>query len=279
MPLPLDGSWAKVERAVEHLRALDLGCKIFLQTKPYYIAAEFEPEAEPYAVLLRVRAPVPIALSVIVGDFLHHLRSALDQAAWLLACRSTPAAELWASKVARSISWPFVDDPTKLETHGLGCRVADDARAVLDRAQPYQETPRTRTLGRLNDLWNIDKHRVVHGGWSQIDLSDVRFVPRAIHLGEFPSREEFVWPGDRAAEDRTPIAYIYFEPPPGGMPPTAEVDVKGDPKAQIVFGARGGGIGYTINGLAQLADHVAATLSEVAALPEEPPDAGRRRRA
>jgi hypothetical protein len=36
------------------------------------------------------------------------------------------------------------------------------------------------------------------------------------------------------------------------------------PKVQIVFGSRGGGIGHTINGLAQLVDHLAAPLSEVA---------------
>jgi hypothetical protein len=160
MPLSLDGPWAKVERAVEDLRVLNLGCKVFVQTKPYYIAAEFVPEAERHAILLRVREPVPIALSVIVGNFLH-LRFALDQAAWLLACRSTPPAELWNSNVARSISWPIVDDPAKLQNHGLGCRVADDAGAVLDRAQPYQGTDRTRALQRLDALWNIDKHRVV----------------------------------------------------------------------------------------------------------------------
>src|SRR3954447_18888315 len=97
LPLSLDGPWAKVDRAAEHLRALDLGCKVFLHTKPYYVAAEFDAEAERHAILLRVREPVPIVLSVIVGDFLHDLRSALDQAAWLLACRSTPADELWKS--------------------------------------------------------------------------------------------------------------------------------------------------------------------------------------
>ncbi len=131
MPLSLDGPWAKVERAVEHLRALEFGSKIFIQTKPYFVAAEFDAEAERHAILLRVREPVPIALSVVVGDFLHDLRSALDQAAWLLACRSTTAAELWQPNVATSITWPFVDDPAKLQHHGLGCRVADDARAVL----------------------------------------------------------------------------------------------------------------------------------------------------
>ncbi len=221
---------------MEHLRALDLGCKVFVQTKPYYIAAEFEPEAERHAILLRVREPVPIALSVIVGDFLHDLRSALDQAAWLLACRSTPPAELWKSNVARSISWPFVDDPAKLQNHGLGCRLADDARAVLDRAQPYQGTDRTRALQRLDALWNFDKHRVVHAGWGQIDLSGVSFVPRAIHLDELATRQEVVWPADWAAADRTPIAYVYFESPPGGQRRTAQVDVSGEPKAQIVFG-------------------------------------------
>ena len=90
MSLPLPGPWAKVDRAIEHLKALDLGCQVFLEKKPYYVAAEFEPDAGRHAVLLRVRQPVPLALSVVVGDFLHDLRSALDQAAWLLACRSNP---------------------------------------------------------------------------------------------------------------------------------------------------------------------------------------------
>ena len=146
MSLPLPGPWAKVDRAIEHLKALDLGCQVFLETKPYYVAAEFEPDAGRHAVLLRVRQPVPLALSVVVGDFLHDLRSALDQAAWLLACRSNPVADLWQPNIARVIEWPFLDDPAKLPYHGLGCRIAEDARAVLDRAQPYQGTDRSRAL-------------------------------------------------------------------------------------------------------------------------------------
>jgi hypothetical protein len=271
VPLPLDGPWAKVDRAVEHLKALDLGCQIFLQTKPYYVSAEFEPDKARHAVLLRVRQPVPLALSVVVGDFLHDLRSALDQAAWLLACRSNPVAKLWQDNMARTISWPFLDDPGKLGDHGLGCRVADDARAVLDRAQPYQGTDRARSLERLDALWNIDKHRVVHGGFAVIDVSKVSFRPRAIHIEEFPSEAEWVFDPDKGAVDRTPIAYVTFPPPPEGKPTTAQVDVKGQPSAQIAFGSGGGGVAYTVGALAQIVTHVGDTLSEVAALPEQPP--------
>ena len=81
---------------------------------------------------------------------------------------------------------------------------------------------------------------------------------------------EVVWPADQAAVDRTPIAYVYFDSPPEGRPRTADVDVRGEPTAQIVFGASGGRIGYTINGLAQVVDHVAATLGDVALLSEVP---------
>jgi hypothetical protein len=271
MPLALDGPWAKVDRAIEHLKALDLGCEVFLKTKPYYVATEFEPDAARHAIFLRVRHPVPLALSVVVGDFLHDLRSALDQAAWLLACRSNPVEELWQHHIARRIAWPFLDDPVKLRDHGLGCRVADDARAVLDKAQPYQRTDRSQALEQLDALWNIDKHRVVHGGFARIDLSTVRFTPKAIHIEELGSRTEIVWPADRAVIDRTPIAYIYFSPPPTGQAPTSQVDVNGEPTAQIIFGASGGRRGYTLSAFAQIIRHVAATLSEVSALPEVPP--------
>jgi hypothetical protein len=271
VPMRLDGPWAKVDRAVEHLKALDLGCQVFLETKPYYVAAEFEPDAERHVVLLRVRQGVPIALSVVLGDFLHDLRSALDQAAWLLACRSNPLEELWKPNVAKGIDWPFVDDPSKLRHDGLGCRVADDALAVLDRAQPYQGTDSALALQRLDALWNIDKHRVVHSGFAILDMSQVKFVPMGIHIEEVPGETELVFDPDRAAVDRTPLAYVTFAPPPEGHPRTAKVDVKGEPTAQIAFGSRGGGIAYTVRSFAQIVRFVSSTLGEVAALPEEPP--------
>jgi hypothetical protein len=269
--LPLPGPWAKIDRAIEHLKALDLGCHVFLKTKPYYIAAEFEPEEARHAILLRVRHQVPLALSVIVGDLIHDLRSALDQAAWLLACRSNPIEYLWQPNIAQVIKWPFLDDPTKLRNDGLGCRVADDAFAVLDRAQPYQGTDRARALKQLDALWNIDKHRVVHGGFAIIDTSQVSYVPRAVHVEEHPSEIEWVNDPDRTAIDRTPLGYVRFPAPPEGQARTAEVAVNGEPSAQIAFGAAGGGRGYTIDALAQIIRHVADTLGEVSALPETPP--------
>lgn len=271
MPLPLDGPWAKLDRASEHLVALKRGCEVFLQTKPYYVAAEFEPDEARYAILLRVPRAVPLALSVVVGDFLHDLRSALDQAAWLLACRSRPVEFLWQDNIAPGIAWPFQDAPGKLANHGLGCRVADDARAVLDRAQPYQGTDRALALKQLDTLWNIDKHRVVHGGFAIIDTSQISFVPKAIHVEEFPAETEWITTPNRTAVDRTPLGYVRFPPPPEGEPRTAQVDVKGQPSAQIAFGASGGKRGYTLGAFEQILGYVAATLGEVAALPETPP--------
>lgn len=84
----------------------------------------------------------------------------------------------------------------------------------------------------------------MHAGWGHIDLSGVSFVPRAIHIEELGTQHtEVVWPADQAAADRTAIAYVYFDSPPEGQPRTGQVEVRGEPGAQVVFGASGGRIG------------------------------------
>jgi hypothetical protein len=278
VPLSLDGPYAKVDRAVEDLKALNLGCQVFLKTKPYYVTSKFEVDAGCQVVRLRVRQDMPLALGVVVGGIVHSLRSALDQAAWLIACRSNAVEKLWQDKIAEQIAFPFVRDPAKFPSHKLMHYIADDAKSVLHQLQPYQRSDRSQALERLNALSNIDKHRVIHAGFAQIDLSALRFQQAAIFIEQFEgTRIDVVFPRDRIAEDGTPLAHAYFGPLPTDLDPaqhspahTTKVHVKGEPTAKTFFGARGGGRGYGIEGIAELIGHTADALGEIAALPERP---------
>jgi hypothetical protein len=280
VPLELDGPWAKVDRAAEHLNALDFGCRLFLTTKPYYVVADFDPEAKHHVVRLRIRQQVPLALSVVVGELVHSLRSALDQAVWLIACRSNPVEKLWREEIARQISFPVTDDPDKFRSHTVTRYIADDAKTVLDTAQPYRGTDRARALADVDRLWNIDKHRILLGGIGAISLANVSFVPRAIVVDQLADvRVENVLRSDVPAKDGTEIAYVYFGPLPENTDPSeypsavaTGVEVRGEPTAQVLFGATGGGAAFSTEGLARLIDHTAETLSEISALPEHSPN-------
>jgi hypothetical protein len=277
VPLSLDGPWAKVDRAVEDLKALNLGCEVFLKSKPYYVTSKFEAEAGCHVIRLGIREGVPLALAVVVGGIVHHLRSALEHAVWLIACRSHPVEKLWQDNIAEQIAFPFVQDPKKFPLHKLMPYIADDAKTVLDGLQPYQRDDRTaQALVQLNALWNIDKHRVLHGGFSQIDISALRFQQRGILIEQFEgARIEIVLPPDRIAEHGTPIALGHFGPLPPGVDPVAyapahstKVDVKGEPTAKIFFGARGGGRGYGVEGIANLVGHTSDALGRIGTLAE-----------
>jgi hypothetical protein len=153
VPLELNGPWAKIDRATEHLKTLEFGCRLFLHMKPYHLTAEFEPDVGYHVVRIRVRRQVPLELSMVVGELVHSLRSALDQAVWLLACRSNPVETLWPEKIDRKIAFPFAEQRKTFQTHGLMAYIADDAKAVLDKAQPYQGTDRPMALADVNRLW------------------------------------------------------------------------------------------------------------------------------
>ena len=92
MPDALIGARLKVERARKHLDLLRQETRAFTEGKPYGVRAEFDAERSEYAIRIRLRDPdtrVPIGLSLIAGDAVHNLRSALDHLAWQLAIIGT----------------------------------------------------------------------------------------------------------------------------------------------------------------------------------------------
>ncbi|MEX2598510.1 MAG: hypothetical protein WD533_02530, partial [Dehalococcoidia bacterium] len=163
-------AWAKVERAREHRDLLN----------SEIIAAFREPEQRPWVgtkyeeetgdhVVYVTRMPDLSGLvrraSLLFGDSIHNLRSALDHTVYELALLNSDGE----IENPRRLAFPITDSEKlwKSEAYRLRELTPDDA-AVVQWYQPYEallragQPPGARTLlGMLRDLDDWDKHRLL----------------------------------------------------------------------------------------------------------------------
>lgn len=162
----LSGVSVKLDRAREHLEALDAELIAFFEANPYGTFSKFNPHTGEHSLRLRERAKPQPRWGVIVGDFIHNARSALDHVAWKLV-EHGPCGLPSDEETRRRISYPVAFRQAQLRNSVTYQRVAQDVRDVLEESQPYQRPrrPEMHPLAVLNDLWNFDKHRFLHPHW------------------------------------------------------------------------------------------------------------------
>lgn len=183
-PTPsLEGVWAKLGRADEHLQALNAEAEAWGEREPYTVVREREADSEWEIARLRVDEPPSIQLGLIVGDFFHNLRSSLDAlvAQLLLLNKRTPG---------KRASFPIFERPRDFESDGR--RRLKYVRAhhvnIIESLQPYpgRNDPRVRALAAVAAYSNLDKHRAV-----QPALSVLNPDPNAIVARREPLHSEF----------------------------------------------------------------------------------------
>jgi hypothetical protein len=263
---------AKLNWAIEKLEALDAESKAFLETQPLRAVPEFDDESGCHIVRLRPDVGPPtrgIRMGLMVGDVVHNARSSLDQAVWLLACRSNPVDGLWEPRTARKIAFPVTSEPKLFKAHKVIPFLHEDAIAVLEELQPYKGGNTAECIGHLDALWNIDKHRVIHTSTINFSRAGVRFRHAAIDIADLVEHPpETTWtelPGH--FEDGAEVARIRFRS--GKGPPWTGVKVEGHPTCEIAFGS--GEFMFPPDALGGLLVAVARALSMIEALPEHAP--------
>lgn len=229
-----------MERAVEHLEALEGECERFLQTKPYSVTAELETDTGDHIARFRIRRSMPLAVSVRVGELIHDLRSGLEHVAWVLACQTTAVEDLWKDGTWKRVSYPVAHTYDAFTNHSLMPFLTDAAKAALSPLQPYVEgsDAETHPLAHLHDLWSIDKHRVLHGGAGLVDLRGLSFVPKGLDFEELAKGvdvEHLPFGAEGHLEDAAPLARISFRGT--HEPSAAHVEVQGEPTVEIFFSA------------------------------------------
>jgi hypothetical protein len=163
---PLLGIALKLNRADEHFRMLRDAIKEFAESDFYDTVTELDYRGRLVGRAINVQQP-PTDHSLLIGDCIHNYRSALDHLAYALASSYTnPLPEIFA----KTSAFPIFNNGEKFRRRGPSGGVhkmrgmSRSARASIRRLQPYQRRkyPELWPLWMLEELSNIDKHRLLH---------------------------------------------------------------------------------------------------------------------
>lgn len=150
----------KLAWARKHFDALEKSVVDFVESKPYRIAVKFDRKTgEHIASFFDVTDP-PADWSLMVGDIVHGMRSALDSLTYALAVKQSGES---AANASNMLGFPIFDTPDGWRDRhkrrvGL---LSTEARAKIQELQPYQGAAvgKTHVLSILRDLSNTDKHK------------------------------------------------------------------------------------------------------------------------
>ncbi|MDQ6770043.1 MAG: hypothetical protein M3Z54_08655, partial [Gemmatimonadota bacterium] len=184
-----------------------------------------------YVSRIRGSKPMPDYWSLMVGDVIHNLRSALDNLTYALAVKAFGGVP--SLDEIKKIQFPVCDGPG--EFHGPNGQktrrlslLSDKATAAIERLQPYTTPtrPKPHPLAVLRELANIDKHR-------HILFTAAVLRPILVRVNT-PSGGQSVFPGsfEGPFEDGT-VCCVF---PDTGLGPASEMDVDSDIPVDIAFG-------------------------------------------
>jgi hypothetical protein len=182
MSHPLDGCWAKIQRAKEQINNLNIEITSLLNNDAYSVVGEFQPERQRYVFKI-VGPPVPLRIAVLAGEIIHHLRSCFDHVVWALASKNGIPDET-------RITFPVCETAEKYKNavkEGIIKGVSRAERPLIEALQPYQTNdPANSILKIIHDLDIADKHRLL------IVVANTAIRGNMIHITP-PSESSFSW--------------------------------------------------------------------------------------
>jgi hypothetical protein len=167
------GHVLKLHRALHHLEDLETFADEWLNSDHHTLIHEHDADARTYHVFAEADRPPRDPTALLIGDFLHGVRSALDHLAYALAAAYTiPLPQ----DVAEESEFPIFGDEDRKGTPGSGPTlfvkaaarklrgVDPNACALIESIQPYQlgANFRDHNLWLLYDLARVDRHRLLH---------------------------------------------------------------------------------------------------------------------
>ena len=164
------GIHEKIARADQHFRTLSSEMAQWSEDRPWGFVKEMHDDGRKYFYRLRLKRPIPVTWAVVLGEAVHNLRSALEQSVfWLtvdwegraIGGTSFPVFRRKAQFYQRhrkTGAWTPVSGMHKIRGIGPG------PQAFIEALQPY---PQRRgfycfDVRAIHDIWNQDKHRLVH---------------------------------------------------------------------------------------------------------------------
>jgi hypothetical protein len=164
-------SWRlKAERAKHHLQDIYTMMRTYEASHPYTAERVVQPKSQKHIwrYVLRVTEQPDPMLSILIGDFIHNIRSALDHIAvaisapnrWSSAGFPISQVDIWAHDAQGNF---VVGDDDARESFLSRIKGMDEtAKTIIESLQPCCNVPgegEAQTLTVLSRLENADKHR------------------------------------------------------------------------------------------------------------------------
>jgi hypothetical protein len=204
MATPEHSYLLKLHRAKHHIEMLNVEVLKWIDGDNCTIRIEPDINDIPQFFIKATIKPLPVyPVSLIIGDAIQNMRSALDHMALAMARRYTGAL---AEKVEKRSQFPIIGDkgadgnlgagPERWQEIGIQSISAIDPKAqiIIERLQPYHKGGdfERHPLFALNYLSNLDKHRALHIGCnvhkgtiiSPYNSVNCKFAPGPIHIYE-----------------------------------------------------------------------------------------------
>lgn len=166
----VDGIRLKMQRAYQQIEALKGEINLFLEKGPYEPTLDIKRigRTTDFTIRMIVKEPCEPMWSIVIGEILHDIRSALDHLVYQLVVYATDKAPPDNSRT----QFPIFDEPAKFKVNSLKmlAGVGSQATALIKTLQPFSTGEGTKSpLWHLNQLSNIDKHRALHltGGFME----------------------------------------------------------------------------------------------------------------
>lgn len=145
----------KIERAEKHIRDLDAEIVAFLKENPYPVSRYQDPTSGYVVHYVDSVRPIPPAISLIAGDAIANIRSALDHLAYQLFLVGSGEGD------GTHVYFPIFDSVQEYEAKS-GRKIkgmSEEAKRAIAAVKPYLGG--NLLLWQLHKLNNLDKHRLI----------------------------------------------------------------------------------------------------------------------
>jgi hypothetical protein len=145
---------AKVVWAYKHIDDLDSACDAFIKTYPDRIERQHDTQTREFVFRMRQPPPMKVDISLMVGDALGNLRSALDHTANHLYSGPIPSK--------KRIYFPIFETAPQYQAAVLAGEIQHFGKPLedfLDGIKPYKGG--NDLFWKLRELNNRDKHRLL----------------------------------------------------------------------------------------------------------------------
>jgi hypothetical protein len=211
---PFAGISEKLKRADENIANLHGEIGKFFESCEYPILPDEDSKEWQEAVDYHSNLIVPIKLSVLCGEIVHHMRSCLDHIAWYFSSGTHRRDH------ENSIQFPIISTvpPTKDELSRYDRNIKGitnpNVRDLIYKLQPYKRGDKAldHPLCIIHDMERFDKHRELAIIASCVSLSIPGVVIEDLLTAFRYSQGAPLTPAERATAERTLQAHVKASP-------------------------------------------------------------------